>query len=199
MKSKPPSSLLDVRFNGIISTANAIGAYLAGMGGHVLLQRLSFLTGDGDRNVASLLAGLSFAYLAYEELSSYNSQRNRTVDGKEKENDCTYSFNVRDAVRLSIPMTLNNIAGGVAGGAAGISPGLSGIFAFIASFAMMQFGFSIGNQFSCSRNKSPQSSTTTICSQRSQGRWLSVDSNVISGLIFIGLALSQFYDFLIEQ
>ena len=50
----------------------------------------------------------------------------------------------RDALRIAIPMTLNNIAGGAAGGAVGIGALTAGVAALFASFCMMKLGHVIG-------------------------------------------------------
>lgn len=49
-----------------------------------------------------------------------------------------------EALRIAVPMTLNNLAGGAAGGAVGIDALTAGVAALMSSFSMMKFGHVIG-------------------------------------------------------
>ena len=76
------------------------------------------------------------------------------------------------AVRLALPMTLNNIAGGLAGGVAGVPPALALLFAFSASFIMMLAGHALGR----------------LAGAR-MASWL--DARLAAGFIFGALAVVQ--------
>lgn len=145
--------------NLIISLLNAAGAFVAAAGGHLL--------GEVAPTLAVLFAALIFGYLAADELIAW--QRG---DGAESSLSMGKSGSVRDALRIAVPMTLNNLAGGVAGGAAGIDPRTAGTLALLASYCMMKLGHVVGEFL-----------------MPSLGRH--VDTRVVSGAIFCGLALSQ--------
>jgi putative Mn2+ efflux pump MntP len=121
---------LSVWANVVISVCNATGALIAGYGGVVLSQRMPLL--------APLLAATAFAYLAVQEFVAYYRQSYKK-DAKKDEAPI-------HLVRLALPMTLNNLAGGVAGGAAGLSPLISALYALLASFGTMAVGYAIGRR-----------------------------------------------------
>ena len=70
--------------------------------------------------IAPALAGLVFAFLARDELGSWaRGEPSSPLAALAAEGV---------AVRLALPMTLNNIAGGLAGGVAGVPPALALLF-----------------------------------------------------------------------
>ena len=116
--------------------------------------------------LAPLLAGATFAYLGYSEAASwYHSE----------ESPLTKLAAEGVVVRLAVPMTLNNLAGGVAGGVAGVSPLVAALSVLAASTLMMWGGHKVG---------------------RWLGDSLSVDPRVVAGTIFFVLALAQFIEVL---
>lgn len=145
--------------NAVISLLNASGAFVSAAGGHLL--------GDIAPTLAVLFAALIFAYLATDEIVSWQKGYGESTLTMGK------SGSVRDAVRIAVPMTLNNLAGGVAGGAAGVDPKAAGTLALLASFCLMKIGHIIGEYV-----------------MPSIGRH--VDTRVISGAIFATLSLAQF-------
>eukprot|EP00593_Proboscia_inermis_P016656 CAMPEP_0171311314 /NCGR_PEP_ID=MMETSP0816-20121228/21551_1 /TAXON_ID=420281 /ORGANISM="Proboscia inermis, Strain CCAP1064/1" /LENGTH=204 /DNA_ID=CAMNT_0011796011 /DNA_START=99 /DNA_END=713 /DNA_ORIENTATION=+ len=160
LSSKP----LEFHANLIISIANAAGAFISCAGGQILEQALF-------QGIAPILAGLAFLYLAYDEFTTPPPKK----QGPEVNNtlDNTSCVNI---MKLAIPMTLNNLAGGVAGGAAGVKPILSGVMAFIASFAMMKLGYKLGIHLGPTLREK-------------------VDTHFISSCIFGSLALFSFAGF----
>lgn len=147
--------------NAIISLLNAAGAFVAAAGGHVL--------GELAPTLAVLFASLIFGYLAADELIAW-----KRGDGAESTLTMSRKSgnNLKEAMRIAVPMTLNNLAGGVAGGAAGIDPRTAGTLALLASYCMMKMGHVVGEFL-----------------MPSLGRH--VDTRVISGTIFLCLSLSQ--------
>jgi len=169
---------LSFHVNLIISIANASGAYVSCVGGH-FLERYLF------QGVAPILSGIAFLYLAYDEYKSCSislldylrsgASTTSTLQQKkqiqeEKGNAVT---GLSDILRLAVPMTLNNLAGGVAGGAAGVQPVISGAMALIASFTMMDLGHKLGSRLGTSIDER-------------------IDAHIISSCIFVGLALLSF-------
>lgn len=148
--------------NAIISLLNAAGAFVAAAGGHIL--------GELAPTMAVIFAALIFGYLAADELIAWKSgdgaESTLTMDSRSSKNY------LKEAMRIAVPMTLNNLAGGVAGGAAGIDPRTAGTLALLASYCMMKMGHVVGAFL-----------------MPSLGRH--VDTRVISGAIFFGLSLSQ--------
>lgn len=82
------------------------------------------------------------------------------------------SGTLSDVLRIALPMTLNNLAGGAAGGASGIDAKTSGLAALVASFCMMKLGHVMGSNLMRSVDKRK-------------------DSTVVSGSIFACLAALQ--------
>lgn len=175
LSSKP----LEFHANLIISIANAAGAFISCAGGQILEQALF-------QGIAPILAGLAFLYLAYDEyisspISLLDHLRNGTFTTPPPKKqapevntlDTTSCMNI---MKLAIPMTLNNLAGGVAGGAAGVKPILSGVMAFIASFTMMKLGYQLGIQLGPTLREK-------------------VDTHLISSCIFGSLAILSFAEF----
>ena len=119
---------VSIQFNLVIASANAFGAFVAAAGGNKI--------GELAEGAGSWLACAVFLYLAWQEGASL-------WDGE----DASPLLRLASegvAMRLAVPMTLNNIAGGVAGGVVGISPQLASITAFFASFLMMLVGYISG-------------------------------------------------------
>ena len=147
--------------NAVISFLNAFGAYVSASGGHLLGELAPFF--------ATLFAALIFAYLSIDEFTS--NIRNKCKN--EGPSTMTMgSGSLRDALRIAIPMTLNNLAGGAAGGAVGINAITSGVLALVASFSMMKLGHVIGKRL-----------------KASVGDKISI--GVVSGTIFACLAIIQ--------
>lgn len=120
--------MLPNRLNLIVSSANAIGAFVSAWAG-VFFGGLAPLA-------AGLGAAAIFLYLAYGEATGYWHQEPSPMS----------SFAVKGvAWRIALPMTLNNIAGGFAGGIAQLGPLSMGSTAFIASFALMHSGHKVGS------------------------------------------------------
>ena len=89
---------LKVSINFIISFLNAMGAYLSAAGGHLL--------GELAPTIAIVFATLIFAYLAIDELLSWrNGELESTITMNQ-------SGGILNSIRLGIPMTINNLAGG---------------------------------------------------------------------------------------
>lgn len=163
----------------IISTSNALGAYIASSGGiHITTIWLYIMAAgrhqqEGDeqsdddlesvestvsqqqqqqKRVASILSSVAFGYLALQELSSYwrcapkdgDDQLQSSLSSSSSSSLRTFHGVVKRAMQLSIPMTLNNFAGGIAGGAIGISPIHSFVYGWIVSFVTMALGYWIG-------------------------------------------------------
>ena len=153
---------LSLSANAVISCLNAFGAFISASGGHLL--------GELAPLFATLFAALIFAYLSIDEFTSYirnaqcNDQGSSTLTMK--------SGNLRDALRIAIPMTLNNLAGGAAGGAVGINAMTSGVSALIASFSMMKLAHVIGKQLKVSVGDK-------------------ISTGAVSGTIFACLAIIQ--------
>jgi putative Mn2+ efflux pump MntP len=123
--------------NAMISACNAMGALVASYSGVLLSQTLSPL-------LAPLLAAGAFGILALLELqqSSWYSSSSPSETSANKHQFLDFS----QVLRLALPMTLNNLAGGVAGGAAGLSPMVTAIYALVASFVTMAVGHWIGQR-----------------------------------------------------
>jgi putative Mn2+ efflux pump MntP len=101
---------LSLSANAIISLLNASGAYLSAAGGHVL--------GELAPMYATMFAAIIFGYLSADEFISYWKRRKSNV---ESTSILTMkSGSSSEALRIAVPMTLNNLAGGAAGGAVGI-------------------------------------------------------------------------------
>ena len=135
-----------------------MGAYISSAGGHML--------GELAPTIAILFATIIFAYLAIDELLSWRNGKESTI--------IEQSGDILDAVRLGIPMTLNNLAGGVAGGAAGVDANTAFIMVLLASFCMMKIGNSVGLYLNTSVNGIKK-----------------MDARIISGSIFACLAFIQ--------
>ncbi|EJK74049.1 hypothetical protein THAOC_04301 [Thalassiosira oceanica] len=165
---------LDLSDNLIISTLNALGACISASGGRwlglLLASREREGTSQGSFPLTSLLAGGIFAYLALDEFASWR----RSGGGDPCPAIVRPGGGVRGAVRIGLPMTLNNLAGGAAGGAAGVGAATSGLLALLSSFALMKIGHIVGSS--------------------GLGCWVGrrVDARAVSGVIFAALALSQF-------
>lgn len=114
--------------NGLISLINALGALVAGFIGGSLLS---------DFGCATWLSAIAFGTLGMQEIATSSSQ------GGPK----TFSvIDLKQVLRLALPMTLNNLAGGVAGGAKGLQPITTALYALVASFLTMALGYSLGQR-----------------------------------------------------
>jgi putative Mn2+ efflux pump MntP len=171
-------------FNLFISTVNAFGACLSVLGGSIVFNGINT---DAGKEMASLLAGIAFAYLAYDELKSTRTAQDGSSVIAEDSRDTSW----KNAIRVSIPMTLNNVAGGVAGGAAGISASSSFGMAFIASFSMMDFGHILGYycQERLLKKQTAGISSGKIDSQTES--FVTQKCHLLAGMIFALLACSQ--------
>lgn len=138
-------------------------------------------------NLASLLAGMAFAYLSFYEMKSISSSHEHNNTETTKKNDdaiiSNNTNNMKDIAKLAIPMTLNNLAGGVAGGAAGLSPYWTAFSAFIASFLMMDVGYRIGQMIGASSRGSSNDDNNN-----------NGNANILASCIFGLLAISQFWE-----
>jgi putative Mn2+ efflux pump MntP len=154
---------LSLSANAIISLLNASGAYLSATGGHIL--------GEFAPILATIFAAIIFGYLSTDEFISYRKRQKSNVEA-------TSSLTMKsgssssEALRIAVPMTLNNLAGGAAGGAAGIDALTAGGVALVASFCMMKFGHVIGKHL-----------MKFIGGE--------IDTSIISGTIFGCLAILQ--------
>jgi putative Mn2+ efflux pump MntP len=162
-------SLLPTWANGCISVCNAAGAWVAGHGG--VWVSLYF----GHNNSFPLyLSAIAFGGLALSEYRGYREEigtnTNTVIDGKKNDNDDNddddkdesstnyFSNSTTSAIwppvlKLAVPMTLNNLAGGVAGGAAGLTPQMSAFYALVASFVTMFVGHRVGRRVGSAMNK----------------------------------------------
>lgn len=150
--------------NAIISFLNAFGAYISASGGY-LLGRLA-------PAYATLFAALIFSYLSIDDFNAYRHKRSDNGTDRSSSTLTMKSDSPRDALRIAIPMTLNNIAGGAAGGAVGIGALTAGVAALFASFCMMKLGHVIGKHL------------MALLESR-------INTCVISGGIFASLAAMQ--------
>ena len=125
-----------LQLNLIVALCNATGALLATHGGKALHSI--------NPNLSAWLAGCAFLYLGREEAHSWwndepsplGKMANSAVTGR--------GSTTLASLRLAVPMTLNNLAGGVAGGAAGVPPILNACCMFLASALMMGGGLLLG-------------------------------------------------------
>ena len=85
---------LPVRLNAIVAVANAAGALVATHGGQAI--------GSAVPTLAPALASLVFGYLAWDELGSWTRGESASPLAKLAAEGV--------AVRLAVPMTLNNLA-----------------------------------------------------------------------------------------
>ena len=155
---------LPVWSNLVISICNASGALAAAHMGITLSQHVPYL--------APLLAAIAFGVLSCQEFISYfRNQQDDGEDGHHHQRMIHFS----SVMRLALPMTLNNLAGGVAGGAAGISPEVASIYALVASFGTMSVGHSIGKRM---------------------GKNLATDPSLIAGILLGLLCLLTIYEVL---
>ena len=171
-------------FNLFIAIVNACGACLSVLGGAIVFNGLNT---DAGKDIASLLSGIAFGYLSYDELMSMRTAQDSKAVIAEGSRDTSW----KNAIKVSIPMTLNNVAGGVAGGAAGISASTSFGMAFIASFLMMDLGHILG--YFCQEKilKQQTSGTSSGRIDSETESFVSQKCHLISGMIFALLACSQ--------
>ena len=111
-----------------------------------------------------------FTYLAADEFISWRRRNTESTLTMK-------SSSISDAVRIAVPMTLNNLAGGAAGGASGIEARTAGIMALVASFCMMKMGHTAGVYLMTSIE-------------------MNIDTRIISGSIFASLGIMQFIQLL---
>lgn len=207
MNDRKGSSVSWYQFNFVISICNSFGAWVAGKGGSLTINQLSkFFDGiiyyyssesqsedTKTKNIPSLLAALVFSYLAIEELKTSFSTKDedddviKEQDKSQKSNRSKDTFNFMNSIKLAIPMTLNNLAGGLAGGAVGVSAEYSFIMAFICSYLMMDIGFRIASRI-------VEMNSVREQKHHSQSR-RQFDGSIVSAVIFAALASSQFWDY----
>ena len=163
-----------LKFNLVISLANAIGAYVASTIGLSVLG-ITF-TGNEEvtREYSSLLAGIAFYYLAINEYLQSKQEEEERQGGQDISSKD--QFSIQETLQLALPMTLNNLAGGIASGVSGISPFISFAMAFICSFGMMQIGYILAVQFHI--------------------RWIESHANAFAMAAFGFLANLQIFDYL---
>lgn len=132
-----------VYLNVIISCCNALGAAYAGYLSHIVLNLTNnqLNASESSKSSVFLFSGLAFYYLSYVELfaqSSYeNNNDNIHIDTKRTRHDTL------EAIKLAIPMTLNNVAGGMIGGLSGIQWVHTMFFSFVCSFVLMSAGYGL--------------------------------------------------------
>ncbi len=160
---------VSMKFNLIISFANAIGAYVAALVGYLAMEVLSTNV-EVVSQYASLFAGLAFYYLAIREVSGNSNDESQQVSMSARSNT------FKEIIGVAIPMSLNNLASGIAGGAVGISPSSSFVMAFVCSYGMMDAGYRIAK----------------FCSFQ----WIARYSNFITFFIFGLLGYYQILDYL---
>jgi dipeptidase/putative Mn2+ efflux pump MntP len=146
---------VNVRLVGLIACANAVGSFVSTYCGQLL--------GSVAPHLASFFSAAVFAYLAYGEAGAWWASEESPLvtlaaDGV--------------VMRLAVPMTLNNIAGGVAGGVAGVSPLIGSVCVLLAAGLMMAGGQVFGQ----------------CC-----GRAIPVEPALISACIFGALATYQLF------
>lgn len=134
-----------LKFNLVISLANAIGAYVASTIGLSVLGITFAGNEEVTREYSSLLAGIAFYYLAINEYLQSNQQQEEQQGDQELSSKD--QFSIQETLQLALPMTLNNLAGGIASGVSGISPWISFVMAFLCSFGMMQIGYILAVNF----------------------------------------------------
>ena len=146
---------LNFRVVGLIAVANAVGTFLSTYCGQLL--------GSVAPHLASLISATVFVYLGYGEARAWWASEESPLvklaaDGV--------------VLRLALPMTLNNIAGGVAGGIAGVSPLMGSSCVLLAAGLMMAAGHVVG---------------------RCCGTAISVEPALISACIFFALGTYQLF------
>ncbi|CAJ1966362.1 unnamed protein product [Cylindrotheca closterium] len=148
--------------NALISLCNGLGAFLAVFGGRVIMEFLP--------SFANVVAALMFGVLGTVEIVSYCFNNGNETTTSSSVGAMTFA----QVIQLSVPMTLNNLAGGAAGGAMGLSPGISGFYAVVASYVMMHFGHMAGYRLSSTK--------------------LPVDPSLVSGVLLLVLCLLTILD-----
>ena len=178
---------LPVHANAWIALMNAIGGYVASIGG-------GFLSSSSlSSSMAGWLASVAFFALAYQEhksdsvtngvhdgrdgMPTGNTTRNGKNDGRQTcLDDKTHKEYIgtqkqaqttgrvmtnQQILMMAFPMTLNNLAGGVAGGAVGITPPMAFFYALVVSFGTMALGHAIGRSASKSSSRRHRSNVDT--------------------------------------
>jgi putative Mn2+ efflux pump MntP len=128
---------LGIDANTLISVCNASGAGVAGYLGGSLQQRLPVF-------LAPLLAGIAFGVLSGQEYVVFYNGLIKGAASTGTDNSDERHLDFPRAMKLAVPMTLNNLAGGVAGGAVGVSPLQATCYGFLASFLTMTVGYLVG-------------------------------------------------------
>jgi putative Mn2+ efflux pump MntP len=166
---------LSLSFNLLISLANAIGAFLAGVMGNITIEQLA-LDDESTRQYSSIIAGIAFYCLAINEFVQAASTDKENNNDEARQDGEKRKEPVHSALQLALPMTLNNLAGGIAGGAIGISPTTSFMMALIYSLGMMWAGF--------------------VLSRRFKNQWIETHSSAFAATIFGLLGNYQILDYL---
>lgn len=116
--------------------------------------------------------GLSLSeWRGYKEETSNNNTNGKKDDGEKFNSSNDFATNntpvvqstmnsIWPVLKLAIPMTLNNLAGGVAGGAAGLTPQMSAFYALLASFFTMLVGYRAGLRVGSAMMQSHNSNKT---------------------------------------
>lgn len=152
--------------NALISLCNGLGALVAVFGGRVIMEVIP--------SFANIAAALVFGVLGMVEITLYWNGGDDTSSPASSSCSVGGAMSLAQALQLAIPMTLNNLAGGAAGGAVGLSPGMVGLFAVVASCAMMYFGHMAGFRLSTTQ--------------------LPVDPSLVSGVLLLGLCFLTIID-----
>ncbi|CAB9526599.1 expressed unknown protein [Seminavis robusta] len=167
------------RVNFVVALCNASGTLLATYLGdtlrtlpEILLKKLAAAVSTSSSpesyrinfSVPSFLAAVAFAFLAWKEFHD--------GDGKDEVDN-----------KGTLPMTLNNLAGGVAAGVMGISILEATAYAFVVSLGSMSLGHSLAT-----RVVSMQQQSTSPQGRRDASRWC----RNIAVLVYVLLSLQSF-------
>jgi putative Mn2+ efflux pump MntP len=166
------------KFNLIISFFNAIGALFSSIVGSAAHN-----TSDIDfQFLCTCLSSAVFLYLGLKELFDAHSSpkksacaRDEEREGKGHKKKKKKTQVLDNPLALAVPMTLNNLAGGLAGGLTGRNTPVTMFGAALAaSYILMESGRALAS------------------SNGSRSLMERFDERVVSGMIFLGLAVWQF-------
>lgn len=171
---------LSYKFNFIVSTSNAIGAYLSTFFGHLLSNNIA-------PRIAEFLSIAMFFILGLLDLNSWRKRKSRKNGNNRRGKDIDgFMLPIRQqtpksAWKVAVPMTLNNLGGGFAGGIIGCSAYDMFFTAFFASFLLMMLGYFLGKAI-------------VRKSQLYNNKSLSVHSELVSAGLLLLLAFIQVFD-----
>jgi putative Mn2+ efflux pump MntP len=113
-----------------IALCNATGSLLATAGGAFCAQTL-----QATAQFQYILAAAAFGYLALNEYRELQWASTSQIGASTRQ---------EASLRLALPMTLNNLAGGVAGGVVGLSAVTASLYALFVSVVTMWLGYQLG-------------------------------------------------------